>query len=206
MKYGPDKWDERYGVEEYIYGKEPNLFLKQNFKVIPKRNVLCIADGEGRNGVWLAKQGYSVTSIDFSPAAIEKINRLAQGNNLSIKTICADLLNYDFGNNKYDGIVSIFSHFKIDDTNKLHYKYINALKPNGVFMMEVFAKEQLPLKTGGPKDILLLYDTQDIQDSFPTGKIELLKKDVVYLHEGDMHEGKAVVVRAIIRKPSDKEN
>ncbi len=206
MKYGPDKWDERYGVDEYVYGKEPNLFLKQNVNVIPKGNVLCVADGEGRNGVWLAKQGYRVTSLDFSPKAIEKIKGLAQKNDVSIKTIYADLLSYDFGNNKYDGIISIFSHFNIDDTNKLHSKYFNALKPNGVFLTEVFAKEQLPLKTGGPKDISLLYDTQDIQNSFPSGKIELLQKDVVYLHEGDMHDGKAVVVRAIIRKPSDKEN
>jgi hypothetical protein len=202
MKYGPDKWDERYGVDEYVYGKEPNLFLKQNYKAIPEGNVLCLADGEGRNGVWLAKQGYIVTSIDFSPKAIEKINRLAQGNNVSIKTICADLLNYNFGENRYEGVVSIFAHFKVKEMNKLHHKYFNALKPNGVFMMEVFAKEQLPLQTGGPKDISLLYDTPDIQDSFPNGKIELLKKDVVYLHEGDMHDGKAVVVRAIIRKPS----
>ena len=206
MKYGFDKWDKRYGVDEYVYGKEPNLFLKENFKKIPKGDILCVADGEGRNGVWLAKQGYSVTSIDYSQNAIEKISSLAKENNVSIKTICADLLNYDFGNTKYDGIISIFSHFKVDDTNKLHHKYFNALKPNGVFIMEVFAKEQLPLKTGGPKDISLLYDTQVIQNSFPSGKIELLKKDVAYLHEGDMHDGKAVVVRAIIRKPSDKEN
>ncbi len=206
MKYGPDKWDERYGVDGYVYGREPNLFLKQNVNSIPKGNILCLADGEGRNGVWLAKQRYRVTSIDFSLKAIEKTNRLAQENNVSIKTICADLLNYDFGQNKYDGIVSIFAHFRIEEINKLHSKYLNALKPNGVFFMEVFAKEQLPLNTGGPKDISLLYDTQDIQNSFPTGKIEMLKKDVVYLHEGDMHDGKAVVVRAIVRKSSDKEN
>ncbi len=206
MKYGPDKWDERYGVEEYVYGKEPNQFLKENFKKIPKGNILCIADGEGRNGVWLAKNGYNVTSIDFSPKAIEKINRLAQENNVSIKTICDDILNYNFGKNVYDGIVSIFAHFKVEEMDKLHFKYVNALRPNGVFFVEVFAKEQLPLTTGGPKDISLLYDTQDIQNSFPSGKIELLKKDVVYLHEGDLHDGKAVVVRAIIRKPSDKEN
>ena len=202
MKYGPDKWDERYGVDEYVYGKGPNLFLRENFKKIPKGNVLCVADGEGRNGVWLAKNGYNVKSIDFSPKAIEKTNRLAQENNVSIKTICDDLLNYDFGENKYDGVISIFAHFKEDDTKNLHNKYFSALKPNGVFFMEVFAKEQLPLKTGGPKDISLLYDTEDIQNSFPAGKIELLKKDIVYLHEGDMHDGKAVVVRSIIRKPS----
>ena len=206
MKYGPDKWDERYVVDEYVYGKDPNLFLKQNYKVIPKGNVLCVADGEGRNGVWLAKNGYNVTSIDFSPKAVEKINRLAQENNVSIKTICDDLLNYDLDKNMYDGIVSIFAHFKVEEINKLHSKYFNALKPNGVFFMEVFAKEQLPLKTGGPKDISLLFDTQDIQKSFPSGEIELLKKDIVYLHEGNIHDGKAIVVRAIVRKPLNKEN
>ncbi|NHZ87373.1 MAG: SAM-dependent methyltransferase, partial [Planctomycetia bacterium] len=132
--------------------------------------------------------------------------RLAQENSVSIKTIYDDLLNYNFGENKYDGIVSIFSHFNIDDTNKLHTKYFNTLKPNGVFLMEAFAKEQLPLDTGGPKNIELLYNTEDIQNSFPYGKIELLKKDIVYIHEGDLHDGKAVVVRAIIKKPSDKEN
>jgi SAM-dependent methyltransferase len=206
MKYGSDKWDERYGIKEYIYGKKPNLFLEGNINVIPRGNVLCVADGEGRNGVWLAKLGYSVTSIDFSPKAIEKINSLAQENNVSIKTFCADLLNYDLGNNKYDGIISIFSHFNLDDTNKLHFRYFNALKPNGVFLMEAFAREQLPLNTGGPKNIELLYNTEDIKNSFPDGKIELLKKDVVYLHEGDLHDGKAVVVRAIIKKLSKEEN
>ena len=206
MKYGPDKWDERYGVDEYVYGREPNLFLKEKFIEIPKGDILCVADGEGRNGVWLAKNGYNVTSIDFSPKAIEKINRLAKENNVSITTICDDILNYDFGKNRYDGVVSIFAHFKIDEIITLHSKYFNALKPNGVFIMEVFAKEQLPLQTGGPKDIALLCDTQDIKISFPSGKFELLKKDVVYLREGNIHDGKTVVVRAIVRKPSDKEN
>ena len=206
MKYGPDKWDERYGIDEYVYGKEPNLFLKENFQKIPKGNVLCVADGEGRNSVWLAKNGYNITSIDFSPKAVEKTNRLAQENYVSIKTKCNDLLSYNFGENKYDGIVSIFSHFKSEDTNSLHQKYYNALKPGSVFLLEAFAKEQLQLNTGGPKDILLLYDIEDIRNSFPNGKIELLKKDIVYLHEGDLHDGKAVVVRAIVRKPSGKEN
>ena len=205
MKYGSDKWDERYSIDDYVYSKDPNLFLKEKFKNIPRGKVLCVADGEGRNGVWLAKNGYNVTSIDFSPKAIEKIKRLAQENNVPINTICADLLEYNFGENKYDGIVSIFAHFKIDEINKLHSKYFNALKPNGVFFTEVFAKEQLQLNTGGPKDISLLFDTNDIINSFPGGKIELLKKDVVYLHEGHIHDGKSVVVRAIIRKPSEKE-
>ena len=206
MKYGPDKWDKRYSIDEYVYGKEPNLFLNENFKVIPMGNVLCVADGEGRNSVWLAKLGYNVTSIDFSPKAIEKTLKLAGENRVVVNTVCADLLNYDFGNNKYEGIVSIFSHFKLEDTKSLHQKYYNALKPGGVFLMEAFAKEQLPLNTGGPKNIDLLYNIEDIRNSFPRGKIEMLKKDVVYLYEGDLHDGKAVVIRAIIKNPSEKEN
>ncbi len=203
MKYGSDKWDERYSAKEFVYGKEPNLFLKQNVDVIPMGKVVCVADGEGKNGVYLAKLGYEVTSIDFSPQAIKKTILLAKENNVAVDAICADLLNYDFGENEYDGIVSLFVHFKIKEINKLHQKYYNALKSNGVFMMEVFAKDQLPLKTGGPKNIDLLYNTEDIKKSFPNGKFELLKKDIIYLHDGDLHDGKAVVVRAIIRKPSN---
>ena len=202
MKYDSEKWDERYCNDEYAYGTEPNLFLKQNVNVIPKGNILCVADGEGRNGVWLARQGYNVISIDFSPKAIEKSEILANKFNVEIENICDDLLEHDFGKDKYNGIVSIFSHFRIEEIKKLHKKYYEALKLNGVFFMEAFAKEQLPLTTGGPKKIDLLYDLEAVKKSFPNGKIELLKKDIVYLHEGELHDGKAVVVRAIISKPS----
>jgi SAM-dependent methyltransferase len=201
LKYGSKKWDERYSAKEYVYGKEPNLFLKQNINTIPKGKVLCVADGEGRNGVFLATHGFDVTSIDFSPQAIEKIKLLAKENNVFVDTICADLLEYDFDENEYNGIISIFSHFKIDDTKMLFNMYFNALKPGGVFLMEAFAKEQLPLDTGGPKNQNLLYDTEDVKQSFPNGKFELLKKDIVYLHEGNLHDGKAIVVRAIVSKP-----
>jgi len=202
MKYGPNKWDERYSATEFVYGKAPNSFLNENNDVIPMGKILCVADGEGRNGVFLAKRGYEVTSIDFALQGLEKTKLLAKENNVSVNTICADLLEFDFSNNEYDGIISIYSHFNIVDTISLHKKYYDALKPNGVFFMEAFAKEQLPLDTGGPKNIDLLYNIDDVENSFPIGKIELLKKDIIYLHEGKLHDGKAVVVRAIVRKPS----
>jgi cyclopropane fatty-acyl-phospholipid synthase-like methyltransferase len=164
---------------------------------------LCVADGEGRNGVFLAKNGFEVTSIDFSQEALDKADKFATDSSVSIETICADLLNYDFGENKFDGIISIFSHFNKNETNDLHKKYFDALKPGGVFIMEAFAKEQLPLDSGGPKNIDLLYDTEDIESSFPEGDFQMLKKDIVYLHEGELHDGKAVVVRAIVQKPME---
>lgn len=201
MKYGPDKWDERYSAEEYVYGKEPNQFLKDNINKIPRGNILCVADGEGRNSTFIAERGNNVTAIDFSPNAVDKIQKLASEKNVTVNAICADLLDYDFGENKYDAIISIYSHFNLADTQRLHQKYLKALKPNGIFFIEVFAKEQLSLNTGGPKNINLLYDIEDIEKSFPNCKFEVLKKDILYLHEGHLHDGKAVVVRAIVRKP-----
>lgn len=203
MKYGPDKWDERFATEEFVYGTEPNEFLKQNVGSLPQGKVLCVADGEGRNGVFLAKNGFEVTSIDFSQEALNKAQKFAVENSININTICSDLLKYDFGKDQYSAIVSIFSHFNKNDTLRLHQKYFDALKPGGVFLMEVFAKEQLPLDTGGPKNIDLLYNTEDIKESFPDGHFEMLKKDIVYLHEGELHDGKAVVVRAIVKKPME---
>ena len=200
MQYGPDKWNERYSTKEYVYGKEPNQFLIQNYEKIPKGTVLCVADGEGRNSVFLAKQGYAVTAIDFSQQAIEKTEQLADENGVTVNTVCADLLDHDFGENKFSGIISIYSHFSSQDIIHLHAKYYAALQTGGVFLIEAFAKEQLPLDSGGPKNIDLLYSIEDIDKSFPVGEIQLLKKDVVYLHEGDLHDGKAVVVRTIIRK------
>ena len=203
MKYGPDKWDERFASEEFVYGTKPNEFLKQNIGSLPMGKVLCVADGEGRNGVFLARNGFEVTSIDFSQEALDKADKFAIENSVNIETICSDLLKYDFGKEQYDGIISIFSHFNKNETNDLHKKYFNALKPGGVFLIEAFAKEQLPLDSGGPKNIDLLYDIEDIESSFPEGDFQLLKKDIVYLHEGELHDGKAVVVRAIVQKPME---
>jgi len=143
-----------------------------------------------------------VTSIDFAPQALEKTKLLAKENNVTVTTICADLLEFDFSENEYNGIISIYSHFNIENTIELHKKYYDALKSEGVFFIEAFAKEQLPLKSGGPKDINLLYNIDGIEKSFPNGKFVMLKKDIIYLHEGELHDGKAIVVRAIVRKPS----
>jgi len=203
LKYDADKWDERFASIEFVYGTEPNEFLKQNISALKIGKALCVADGEGRNGVFLAKNGFEVTSIDFSQEALDKAQKFAVENSVNIYTICSDLLKFEFGKSKYSAVVSIFSHFNKNDTLRLHQKYFDALKPGGVFLMEAFAKEQLPLNTGGPKNIDLLYNINDIKESFPDGQFEILKKDIVYLHEGELHDGKAVVVRAIVKKPME---
>ena len=101
-------WDERYSSEAYAYGKNPNQFLEENYKVIPKGKVLSLAEGEGRNAVFLAKQGYIVTAVDSSQIGLEKARKLAEENEVSIELINADLADFDLGDHEWDGIVSIF--------------------------------------------------------------------------------------------------
>src|SRR3989338_4856690 len=105
-------WDERYAAEHYFFGTEPNKFLAtQGHLLKPGQQVLAVADGEGRNGVWLAKHGADVLSVDFSPVAQEKARRLAAENNVTIRFELADLLNWDWGENRFDVIVAIFIQF-----------------------------------------------------------------------------------------------
>jgi SAM-dependent methyltransferase len=196
-----EHWNTRYESEEYVYGTEPNAFLQTQAHRIPSGAVLCVADGEGRNGVWLARQGYAVTSIDYSPVGLEKARKLAARYGVAVELIEADLLAYDFGQERYTGIVSIYSHFAREDMLPLHRKYAQALKPGGVLILEAFSKQQLQYASGGPKDIRLLYSVEDVRTSFSELEELYLKEEIVTLDEGPLHRGQAAVVRGVFRKP-----
>lgn len=100
-------WDEEYNTEDYVYGREPNDFLKDNYSSIPSGRVLCLAEGEGRNAVFLAKQRYDVTGVDVSSVALDKAEKLASEHGVTVELICADLTAFDLGERQWDGIVSI---------------------------------------------------------------------------------------------------
>ncbi len=142
-------WDERYGAAHYIYGTTPNQFLEQNFKFIPKGKVLSLAEGEGRNAVFLAKQGYSVTAVDGSLVGVEKARKLAKDNGVTVEFIHADLAEYDIGENQWDGIVSIFFPAPSALRKVLHQKVAAGLKPGGVYLVEAYTPDQLKHRTGG---------------------------------------------------------
>ena len=130
-------WDQRYNEEGFAYGIDPNDFLKSEYSRIPKGGrVLCLAEGEGRNAVFLAKQGYAVTAIDQSSVGLEKAKNLAIENGVQISTIVADLTDYDFGNEIWDGIVSIAAHVPPGLRKKLHGQVFSSLKRGGVFILE----------------------------------------------------------------------
>lgn len=193
-------WDERYSAEEYAYGKSPNRFLEINYAVIPKGKVLSLAEGEGRNAVFLAKQGYSVTAVDASDVGLRKAKRLAEENGVSIELVHADLADFDMGENRWDGIISIFFPLPSALRKELHKKVVAGLKANGVFLVEAYTPDQLKYGSGGGSSA----DTMQTKDSLSL-ELEGLKfkhlieieRDVI---EGIYHTGLGAVVQAIAIK------
>ncbi|ESS72979.1 methyltransferase type 11 [Methyloglobulus morosus KoM1] len=193
-------WDERYSAEEYVYGTTPNKFLEENVNFIPKGKVLSLAEGEGRNAVFLAKQGYSVTAVDASRVGLEKARKLAEDNGVVIEFIYADLEEYDIGENRWDGIVSIFCPVPSVLRKELHKKVVAGLKQNGVLLLEAYTPNQLKYGTGGggSEDSMMSKESLSLElaDLKFSHLIEL-ERDVV---EGVYHTELGAVVQAIASK------
>ncbi len=195
-------WDERYQQTGYAYGTEPNDFLLESFSKLPTGGkILCLADGEGRNGVFLARQGYQVTSVDQSAVGLSKANQLARSHQVSITTNQADLAHYPLGEMCWDGVVSIFAHLPAPLRVKVHQQVISALKPGGVILLEAYTPEQLHYATGGPKDASMLMSEKLLRSELQGLHIELLQEITREVHEGKHHSGLAAVVQCIARKP-----
>ncbi len=193
-------WDKTYATDIYVYGEEPNTFLATHYHHIPAGNILCLADGEGRNSVFLAKLGYNVTAVDLSSTGIEKAIKLAARHNVTVNYIHADLAKFDLGDNKWDGIVSIFCHLPPVIRQSLHQRIVRSLKPNGIYIVEGYTPEQLNYQTGGPPDIKMMLSQSVI-------KKELCELEFLHLRElerkvleGINHKGFGHVVQAIGKK------
>lgn len=194
-----DFWNERYAEKAYAYGIQPNDFLKsQSFKAGGK--VICLAEGEGRNAVYLAEQGYEVTSVDYSEEGVQKTKTLAKAKGVTVNAICADLGEFDLGEDQWDGIVIIFGHFPADLRKVVHGSLYKALKAGGKVVIEAYHKDQLQHKTGGPQSTTMLYNRTELMEdlkAFNQIEIKELTRSVV---EGKYHFGKAAVVQVIAKK------
>lgn len=196
----PPKWDEKYDLDEYLFGTEPNQFLADSYGAIPKGEVLCLADGEGRNSVFLAQQGYRVTAVDISLVGLEKAKRLAEKNKVSVNFVHADLQEYPLGENCWDGIVSIFCHTPVSLREKIHSDVVTGLKSEGVFLLEAYTPEQLKHGTGGPQAEELLMTSASLTDELKGLHIEHLQELERYVKEGIGHDGHSAVVQLCARK------
>ncbi|HMV00165.1 MAG TPA: class I SAM-dependent methyltransferase [Rhodocyclaceae bacterium] len=194
-------WDERFSTEDYAYGKLPNGFLAERHGAIPRGRVLSLAEGEGRNAVFLARQGYAVTAVDGSAVGLAKARRLAEEGGVAIDTLHADLADFDLGENRWEGIVSIFCPLPSILRAEVHRRAVAGLRPGGVFLLEAYRPEQVQYGTGGGKDT-------DTMQTLDTLRRELA--GLTFLHlaavernivEGIYHTGMGAVVQAIAVKP-----
>jgi SAM-dependent methyltransferase len=195
-------WDERYSQAAYLYGKEPNDFLVEATSSMPPGRVLCLAEGQGRNAVYLAGRGYQVTGVDSSAVGLAKAQQLASARGVKITTIVADLSEFTIQPNSWEAIVSIFCHLPPALRADIHRQVVAGLRPGGVLVLEAYTPRQLAFNTGGPP-------TADLMMDLPTLRQELQGLDFLFaaelerdIHEGDYHHGRSAVVQAIARKPS----
>lgn len=193
-------WDERYSAEEYAYGTTPNEFLVEKVSCIPKGKVLSLAEGEGRNAVFLAKQGYAVTAVDGSVVGLNKAGKLAEENDVLVEFIHADLADYDLGENKWDGIVSIFFPLPSSLRKELYKKVIAGLKRGGVFLLEAYTPDQLRHGTGGGNSVDVMQSEASLRHELAGLKFKHLVELEREVIEGVYHTGTGSVVQAIATK------
>jgi len=194
-------WDERYAQEGFAYGTEPNGFLEAHASALPDGPVLCLSDGEGRNGVFLAQRGHAVTSVDLSEVGLAKARQLAAERGVSITTVVADLATWELGEARWSGVVSISAHLPPEVRARVHGAVVRALRPGGVLLLEAYAPSQLGRGTGGPPARDWLFDVEQVKGELEGLDFELAhetERDVV---EGRYHTGRAAVTQIIARKP-----
>jgi 2-polyprenyl-3-methyl-5-hydroxy-6-metoxy-1,4-benzoquinol methylase len=195
-------WDARFGVRPYVYGTEPNAFLvRQRYILESGMNVLSIADGEGRNGVWMAQQGMRVSTVDASAEGVKKALRLALDRGVALNATCADLTTWVWPQQAFDAVVLVFLHLLPEQRQQIHQCIINALKPGGLLLMEVFRPQQLDHHSGGPRDAALLYTAAMLQDDFAALDILDLQEATPELDEGPFHQGPAATLQLVARRP-----
>ena len=189
-------WNERFGEPGFMYGDQPNDFLKaQSFFLKPGGRILCLAEGEGRNAVYLATQGFDVTCVDFSESGLKKTQQLSDTHGVSVCTECADLSHYEIEQDAWDGIVMIFGHFNEDLRASLYQRIRKGLKRGGTLLMEVYSKAQLSRGTGGPKSIEYLYDKQELEAAFSDFNSVSIEELTREINEGAYHNGMSATIQ-----------
>jgi len=194
-------WNERYDTDDYQFGVKPNDFLVEKAGDLPTGKTLCLADGEGRNGVYLAKLGHMVTGIDLSKKGQTKARKLAELEKVQLELIEANLVEYDLGEAKWDCIVSIFFHLPSKIRRVVHEKVANALKPGGALILEAYTPRQLEFGTGGPPIADALMTLDALEGDFPDLQFEYAIEKEREVIEGNLHSGHASVVQLLARKP-----
>lgn len=188
-------WDERFSTAGFTYGTEPNDFLASVTERIPQGKILSLAEGEGRNAVYLASRGHDVTAVDASAVGLAKAKELAESREVSITTVLADLEQFIIAPQQWDGIISCYCHLPPPLRRAVHRAAVTGLKPAGVFVLEAFSKKQLEYDSGGPKSLDMLMSLEELEAELAGLRFDHaveLERSVV---EGSGHRGLAAVVQ-----------
>jgi SAM-dependent methyltransferase len=197
------RWQGRYSTSDYLFGKAPNYFLAACKPLLPKSGkALAVADGEARNGVWLAEQGLDVVSIDFSEAAQAKAAALAKERGVVIKLVHTDVHAWDYPPDAFDVVVEIFTQFSAPPERTRKWAGMRkALKPGGLLILQGYSPKQLEYGTGGPNQIERLYTRVMLEQAFGDFRDLKFVEEEVEMHEGAAHGGMSAVIGLTGRKP-----
>ncbi len=188
-------WNNRYKVEEYVYGREPNNFFKSEIIQLDPGELLLPAEGEGRNAVFAASLGWKTTAFDFSKNGKAKALKLAYENKVSIHYDLASFDEINYGSEQFDCVGLVFVHIPLNKREEFFYKLISYLKPGGTIIFEAFSKEQLVNRTGGPSDEKLLYSKSELENIFKSLNSYDISMVDTNLNEGLLHNGKSSLIR-----------
>ena len=196
-------WDARYNEEGWAFGKEPNDFLREAADRLPANGrMLCLAEGQGRNAVWLAQRGHEVTAMDQSAAGLEGAKQLAAERGVTLTTVRADLAEFELEPGAWQGIVSIFAHVDGALRARVHARVERGLAPGGVFVLEAYRPEQIGRGTGGPSDNDRMVNLARLRRELPTLEFLVAREIDREVLEGHRHRGMSSVVQLVARRPA----
>lgn len=197
------RWNARFSEPDYIFGTAPNRFLAaQKARLRSRERALCVADGEGRNSVWLAEQGLEVDAFDFSPVAVEKARRLAEERGVRVNHEVASVDGWRWPQGGYDAVVAIFVQFADPAMRgRMFARMKAALKPGGLLLLEGYTPKQLEYRTGGPSKVENLYTAALLREAFDGFEILELREYEEELEEGWRHAGRSALVDLVARAP-----
>lgn len=199
-----EQWDARYRSESYVYGQEPNEWLKTNLSGMKPGAILFAAEGEGRNAVYAAEAGWTVSAFDQSAVGRSKALQLAHDRNVTLNYEVGDALDIAYPTGTFDALALIYAHFPAYRRKTIIRKLLKSLKDGGIVIFEAFSKQQLSYQekyhSGGPKEIGMLYSIAEVGEEFEGIEFTELREEEIELSEGDFHRGPASVIRFAGRK------
>ncbi len=198
-----NRWDARFGGEDFHFGTAPNRFLASQAQLLKSgMSALCVADGESRNGVWLAGRGLRVTAFDLSPVGVEKARRLARESDVTLEHHVADIDAWNWDARQFDLVVVIFTQFAApEERERMFAGVVRTLAPGGILLLQGYTPRQLEYGTGGPKQIENLYTEALLRKSFASLEILRLAEHEETVEEGHGHCGMSALIDLVARKP-----